>query len=94
LPTRIMLCGGGSYLPDMQRVLSESSWWKRLPFPKAPTVQFVSPDDVTNIVDRTGDLRGREDITPMGLANLALDYAGEERVMSGLLRRAVKLMQN
>ncbi|MDP2587407.1 MAG: cell division FtsA domain-containing protein [bacterium] len=94
LPTRIMLCGGGSYLPDMRRVLSESSWWKRLPFPKAPTVQFVSPDDVTNIVDRTGDLRGREDITPMGLANLALDYAGEERVMSGLLRRAVKLMQN
>jgi cell division protein FtsA len=94
LPTRIMLCGGGSYLPDIKRVLSESAWFKRLPFPKQPTVHFINPSEVTNIVDRTGDLRGREDITPMGLANLALDYAGEEQVMSGLLRKAVKLLQN
>lgn len=94
LPTRIMLCGGGSYLPDLKRVLSEGTWWKKLPFPKAPSVSFITPNEVTNIVDRTGLLRGREDITPMGLANLALDYAGEERVMSNMLRRVVKLMQN
>lgn len=94
LPTRILLCGGGSYLPDVREVLTDGTWWKHLPFPKSPTVHFISPDEVTNIVDRTGDLRGREDITPMGLANLALDYAGDEQVMSGLLRRVVKLLQN
>ncbi|MFH0830846.1 MAG: cell division FtsA domain-containing protein [Parcubacteria group bacterium] len=94
LPTRILLCGGGSYLPDLREVLSDGAWWKRLAFPKAPSLHYISPDEVTNIIDRTGDLRGREDITPMGLANLALDYAGDEQVMSGLLRRVVKLLQN
>jgi hypothetical protein len=30
----------------------------------------------------------------MGLANLALDLVGEEKVLSSMLRRAVKMMQN
>jgi hypothetical protein len=38
-------------------------------------------------------LRDPQDITPMGLANLALDLVGEEKVMAGILRRAVKMIQ-
>jgi hypothetical protein len=30
----------------------------------------------------------------MGLANLAIDLVGEEKALSAMLRRAVKMMQN
>lgn len=94
LPARILMCGGGSYLPDTQAVLESKDWWQRLPFAKAPNVHFISPSDVARLTDTTGQLRGREDITPMGLANLALELAGEEEVVPSLLRKAVKLLQN
>ncbi|MFO0702603.1 MAG: cell division FtsA domain-containing protein [Candidatus Andersenbacteria bacterium] len=94
LPNRILLCGGGSYLPDIKAVLEAKDWWQRLPFAKAPSVHFINPADVKSLHDKTGLLRGREDITPMGLANLALELAGEEEVVPSLLRRAVKLLQN
>lgn len=94
LPSRILMCGGGSYLPEVRSVLESKEWWHKLPFAKAPSVQFISPADVKSLTDETGKLRGREDITPMGLANLALELAGEEEVVPSLLRRAVKLLQN
>lgn len=94
LPSRIMLCGGGSYLPEIVKTLEAKDWWQRLPFAKTPDIQFIKPSDVVNITDATGLLKGREDITPMGLANLALDLAGDEQIVSGALRRVVKLLQN
>jgi hypothetical protein len=48
---------------------------------------------VVNIVDETGQLKDPQDITPMSLANLALDIMDEEKVLSGILRRAVKMIQ-
>ena len=57
-------------------------------------MSFLQPKDVVNIEDTTGLLRDPQDITPMGLANLALELVGEEKVLSSMLRRAVKMMQN
>ena len=94
LPSRILLCGGGSALPGIKKALSEKSWAKNLSFSKSPQVSFLQPKDVVNIQDSTGLLRDPQDITPMGLANLALDLIGEEKVLSAMLRRAVKMMQN
>ena len=94
LPTKILLCGGGSALPGIKKSLSDSAWHKNLPFSKNPSVNFLQPKDVVNIVDKTGLLRDPQDVTPMGLANLALDLVGEEKVLSSMLRRAVKMMQN
>ena len=93
LPSRFFLCGGGSGLPGIKRVLMSSKWTQNLPFAKAPQVSYLQPKDVINIVDETRELRDPQDITPMGLANLALDLAGEEKVMAGILRRAVKMIQ-
>jgi len=93
LPHRIFLCGGGSGLPGIKKTLVSPSWTKGLPFAKEVEVGFLQPRDVVNIIDRTGELRDPQDITPMGLANLALDLTGEEKVMAGILRRAVKMMQ-
>ena len=94
LPHKILLCGGGSALPGIKRFLGSAAWARNLPFAKMPSVSFLQPKDVVNIEDATGMLRNPQDVTPMGLANLALDLVGEEKVMSSMLRRAVKMMQN
>jgi cell division protein FtsA len=94
LPSKIFLCGGGSKLPGIVKSLNGTNWIKNLPFAKKPTVEFLYPKDVANVLDKTGLLREPEDVTPMGLANLALDLAGEEGVISSVLRRAVRIIQN
>ncbi|MDZ4385410.1 MAG: cell division FtsA domain-containing protein, partial [Candidatus Moranbacteria bacterium] len=76
LPSKFFLCGGGSGLPGIKKALLNSKWTKNLPFAKMPQVSFLQPKDVVNITDATGELRDPQDITPMGLANLALDLAG------------------
>jgi len=92
LPSRILLCGGGSGLPDIGKVLQRESWRKELPFARAPQLRFIKPHDVSSIIDKTGLLVDQQDITPMGLANIAIDLAGEEEVLSGILRRVMKIV--
>lgn len=94
LPARILLCGGGSGLPGIYKALN-TNWWKdKLPFAKKPTVSFIQPRDVVNIIDQTKTLKNPQDVTPMGLANLALDLAGDEKILSNVLKKAVKIIQN
>ena len=93
LPHRFFLCGGGSGLPGIKWALNSPNWVRKLPFAKDIEVSFLQPRDVANIADMTGALRDPQDITPMGLANLALDLVGEEKIMAGILRRAVKMIQ-
>jgi hypothetical protein len=93
LPNRFFLCGGGSGLPGIKKALLSTKWTKNLPLAKSPQVSFLQPRDVVNIIDETGELKDPQDVTPMGLANLALDLSGEEKVMASILRRAVKMIQ-
>ncbi|HHE45760.1 MAG TPA: hypothetical protein ENL05_00195, partial [Candidatus Moranbacteria bacterium] len=93
LPHRFFLCGGGSGLPGLKKALISSNWKENLPFARPIEVSFLQPKDVVNIIDETHQLKDPQDITPMGLANLALDFVGEEKVLSGMLRRAVKMIQ-
>lgn len=94
LPSKILLCGGGSALTGLREFLLSDAWHQRLAFAKKPKIRFIQPKEVVNIIDATGRLNSSQDVTPMALANLALDYAGSEDVLGGLLRRAVKLMQS
>ncbi len=93
LPSKILLCGGGSALPGIRKVLASPEWVKNLSFSKIPTVSFLQPSDVARIYDKTASLHTPQDVTPMGLANLALEIAGEEKVMAGILRRVLQGMQ-
>jgi cell division protein FtsA len=94
LPAKILLCGGGSGLPGIKKALLSADWVRNLPFAKAPTVNYLQPKDVTRIKDATNELKNPQDVTPMGLANLVLDVTGEEKVMSGILRRVLQTMQD
>jgi len=89
MPSKILLCGGGSLLPEIREYLSKRAWTKNLPFSKQPKADFIKPVQVSSIVDETGKLVGSQDITPMALANLAIDLAGDESVVDGILNRIV-----
>lgn len=93
LPSRMLLCGGGSKLPEIKLALQSETWYKQLPFSRKPQIYFMKPQDVTSMTDATGMLKTQQDITPLGLSNLALDLAGEESLLSSVLRRAVRMMQ-
>ncbi len=93
LPSRILLCGGGSLLPGIQAALLNPIWVENLPFAKNPQVSFIKPEEVVDIIDQTKKLTQPQDITPMALANLAIDLAGQERVVGKILRRVVRMMQ-
>lgn len=86
LPNRILLCGGGSALPEIKEALL-SDWYKELPFARKPKIDFVAPSDVNRVIDHTGKLKSPQDITSMGLANLALDIVGAEPKGEQLLQR-------
>lgn len=89
LPSRFLMCGGGSNLPDLAEILEKAEWSKNLPFARRPTVHFIKPGDVENIIDQTGNLNHLWDITPMSLANMAIDLVGQEAVMDSVLNRIV-----
>lgn len=93
LPSVILLCGGGSNLPEINKVLSSKSWFKDLPFAKQPKIRFIKPKEISRVFDQTKTLNSSQDVTPMALANLALDMTEEEELLPSILKRAIKLLQ-
>lgn len=73
LPNRILLCGGGSSLDSLPKLLQQSGWYKDLPFTRKPTVQHIKPTDVIGVIDTTGDITDHTMITAMGLLRVGYD---------------------
>lgn len=89
LPSRILLCGGGSLLPEIKEYLEKKTWTKKLPFAKQPKIDFIRPSSIVNVIDETKKLQGSQDITPMGLANLAIDLVGSPGIVEGVFDKVV-----
>jgi cell division protein FtsA len=87
LPAKILLCGGGTGLPQIMDALKGSTWYKSLPFARKPVVSHISPSEVNRVIDKTGKLTSFADITPMGLANLGLDTVGGDTVTDTLIKK-------
>lgn len=94
LPSRILLCGGGSNLPDIERILKGASWGKKLPFARKPSVHFLVPSEIPNVIDTTKKLTTIQDITPMALANLAIDLVGRAKASDAVVSRVVKSLKS
>ncbi len=90
LPTKIYLCGGGSLLPDLKKALETKQWTKGLPFAKQPEVQYIKPEQVSTIIDTTHRLTNVQDVTPMALANIALDLVGADNRVSNTMNRLLR----
>ncbi len=93
LPSRILLCGGGSGLPEIVSQLETSDWHAHLPFARKPRIQVMKPADLTTVVDDTKTLSSAQDITPMALANLAIDLVGTETPGHQLLNRILNSLK-
>lgn len=94
LPSRIFLCGGGAKLPEIKLALKGAGWVAELPFRERPIVKFVVPDDIKTLTDQSKRLRDIQDTTPLALASLGLELLSEEKVISTVLRKTLKLMKN
>ncbi len=92
LPARILLCGGGTGLPQITQAL-KGDWYKNLPFARKPMVSHISPEQVSRVVDKTGKLTSYADITPMGLANLGLDVINTGSLSENMLQKLSKTLQ-
>lgn len=73
LPSRILLCGGGSSLKRLVDTLKDQNWHKDLPFTRKPTVQLIKPADVIGITDSTELAGDHTFITAMGLLRVGYD---------------------
>jgi cell division protein FtsA len=89
LPSRIYLCGGGSKLPEIATTLKKADWSKDLPFARRPVVQYLEPKEIPRVKDATKELNDISDVTPMALANLAIELVGSEGVVDSLLSKVV-----
>ncbi len=90
LPSRILLCGGGSNLPEIRDLLRESTWYESLPFARKPSVHFIRPEEVSMLTDETETLAEPQDITPMALANLAIELVQAESPIDGVLTAVIE----
>lgn len=73
LPNRILLCGGGASLRQLVDTLKDDEWYKGSPFTRQPSVQYIDPKQVIDIVDDTGKISDHTFVTAMGLLRIGLD---------------------
>lgn len=92
-PSKILLSGGGSHLPEVKEALEGREWIKSLPFTKKPQITYLHPKMITNVIDETRLLKDQSDAMPMALANLAVELITQEQILSKVLKKVVRLMQ-
>ena len=68
-----MLCGGGASLDSITKSLKETNWYSEVPFTRKPTVDFITPGQVVDIKDSTGDVTDHTFVTAMGLLRVGAD---------------------
>lgn len=92
MPSRIYLCGGGSQLPEIKEKL-EGDWYEGSTFAKKPTVAFIDPKQIKRFSDPQKLLTKPNHVTPLALANLALELQGDDPLLSKLLKKALKVVR-
>lgn len=96
LPSRILLCGGGSSLQMLIERLEDDEWHRSLPFTKKPSIHHIKPEEVVGITDTTGDASDHTIITAMGLLRVGLDTinsgaAGNEASLKDKLNKVLRV---
>ena len=94
MPSKILLCGGGSALPEIKQVLEEDEWIKGLPFAKKPNVIFITPSDVGRIVNDNQEINEPKDVTPLCLVNVAIDLIGKETIAGGIVTKLIQSLRS
>lgn len=93
LPQKIILCGGGTYLPEFKATLNSTKWHKRLPFIRTPQATHLMPKEIPSIVDETKKVHDREDIVPLALVIEGIKLSGDETIVQKVLRKVISIMK-
>lgn len=94
LPNKILLCGGGAGLNELQDVLATTDWFKELPFARRPVVHLVESADIPGINNTTDAVLDYSYATALGLLRVALDTLAGVPEESGIRAKLAKLLQN
>ncbi len=94
LPNKILLCGGGAGLSELQEVLSTTDWFKELPFARRPVIHLVDSADIPGIKNSTMSTLDHSFITALGLLRVALDTLAGSPDEGGIRAKFAKLLQN
>ncbi len=82
-PANILLCGGGSQLPEIREILIQYPFIDYLPFNRSPKVVFLNQENIDGIVDNMNLCNGIDMITPLSLARMSLDIDKFELLKGG-----------
>ncbi len=93
LPSKILLSGGGSFLPEVKDKLNQGKWYKELSFAGKPQISFVQPKEVINVSDETGKLKGHQDFGMIALVQAALLLSDNETLAQKALRKVTGIMK-
>lgn len=94
LPNKILLCGGGAGLGELQDVLSTTDWFKELPFARRPVIHLVNSSDIPGIENKTTTTLDHSYVTALGLLRVALDTLVGQPNENGVRGKLTKLLQN
>lgn len=94
LPNKILLCGGGAGLSELQEVLATTDWFKELPFARRPVVHLVENADIPGIHNQTSATLDYSYVTALGLLRVALDTLAGAPEDDGIRSKLARLLQN
>lgn len=94
LPNKILLCGGGAGLGELQEVLATTDWFKELPFARRPVVHLVENADIPGIHNQTNTTLDYSYVTALGLLRVALDTLAGAPEDDGFRSKLARLLQN
>ena len=93
LPTKILLCGGGAGLLELQEMLATSDWYEDLPFGRRPTIHLVASEDIPGIVSKIDYDLDHSYTTALGLLRVGLDTLAGVSETGSLKERVAKLLE-
>lgn len=94
LPNKILLCGGGAGLSELQEVLATTDWFKSLPFSRRPIIHLVESNDIPGINNLTKVTLDHSYVTALGLLRVALDTLAGVPEDDGVRSKLARLLQN
>ncbi len=94
LPSKILLCGGGSGLPYVPKALESNKWREQVPISANIEVRHIEPKQVDRVVDDTGKVSDYSYITSMGLLNVGLDAIHTETPSKKFINKINQAMQS
>ena len=94
LPPRILLCGGGAGLYELQELLATKNWYKSLAFARRPLIHLLSVTDLSHIKNSTKIRLDHNFITAIGLLRVGFDTEISAPESSSLKSRLARLLRN